>query len=182
MKKEELITRYGEEAYKRKLERERSRYNAHREEQKARSKKYREEHREEEEYRQKKKAQTKRYNEEHPEEVIANNQEASRKGGRRYDKHLEYNLTGLRGARNRIRNKHRREYQAYKVIIAPDSQLHHEWVPTTAEYRGIALVEAEQHMHGFIDVIQILDGKITLLTEEEVKRGEEIEKNSLQAG
>jgi len=26
-------------------------------------------------------------------------------------------------------------------------------------------------MHGFIDVIEILDGKITLLTEEEIKIG-----------
>jgi hypothetical protein len=67
--------------------------------------------------------------------------------------------------------KHAHQYKPYKDSIAPDSQIHHEWVPETAEYRGVALVEAEQHMHGFVDVIEILAGKITLLTEEEIKNG-----------
>ena len=31
------------------------------------------------------------------------------------------------------------------------------------------MVEADAHQYGIIDVIEILDGKITLLTEEEVK-------------
>ena len=39
-------------------------------------------------------------------------------------------------------------------------------------YRGLALVEADQHTHGFIDVIKILDGEITIFTEAEL-RGEE---------
>lgn len=56
-----------------------------------------------------------------------------------------------------------------EAIIAPDSQLHHEWVPETCEYRGVALVEAEQHMHGFVDVI--VDGEITRLTEEQIRNG-----------
>ena len=125
---------------------------------------------------------TKKYKEEHPEQVKADNRELIRKGGKYYDKHQEYQHTGLQGARNRIRNKHRRQYKPYKMIIAPESQIHHEWVPKTAEYTGVALVEADQHMHGFVDVIQILDGKITLLTEEEVKRGKKNGKESLQAG
>jgi hypothetical protein len=85
---------------------------------------------------------------------------------------LEYNRTGIPGEKTRIRYKHGREWKPYKDIIAPDSQIHHEWVPETAEYRGVALVEKDAHMHGFVDVIEILDGEITLLTEEEVKMGE----------
>jgi hypothetical protein len=111
-----------------------------------------------------------KWQEEHPEEVIANNQEIHRRGGKYYDKHLKDNRTGLRGDRNRIRKKHAKQYKPYKDIIAPDSQIHHEWVPRTSEYTGMALVEKDAHMHGFVDVIEILDGKITLLTEEEVKK------------
>ena len=95
--------------------------------------------------------------------------EICRKGGEYYEKNLEYNRTGLRGERNSIRQKHAKLYHPYKRIIAPESQLHHEWIPDTANYRGMALVEADQHMQGYIDVIQILEGKITLLTEEEVR-------------
>lgn len=79
--------------------------------------------------------------------------------------------TGIQGDKNKIRMKHAHQYKPYKMIIALESQIHHEWVPDTPEYRGVALVEKDQHMHGFVDVIEILDGKITLLTEEEVKRG-----------
>ena len=68
-----------------------------------------------------------------------------------------------------IRGRHRRYYTPYKQIIAPESQLHHEWIPMTAEYRGVALVEANQHLHGYIDVIQILEGEIMLLTEAEIR-------------
>ena len=60
-------------------------------------------------------------------------------------------------------------WRKYKNIIAPESQIHHEWIPGTANYRGVALVEADQHMHGIVDVIEILEGKITLLTEDKVK-------------
>jgi phosphosulfolactate synthase (CoM biosynthesis protein A) len=114
---------------------------------------------------------TKKYKEEHPEQVKADNRELNRKGGKYYDKHQEYQHTGLQGARNRIRSNHRIQYKPYKDIIAPDSQIHHEWVPDSTEYRGIALVETDAHMHGFVDVIEILDGEITLLTEEQIKMG-----------
>jgi hypothetical protein len=165
MNKEELIKRYGEEAWLKKLAQKRAYNKAHKEEKKASNKRYRNNHREEvKEY-------NKKYQEAHPEEVKANNHEGSRKGGKYYAKHLTDGQTGLRGDRNAIRKKHADKYRPFKNIIAPESQLHHEWVPKTAEYRGVALVEADQHMHGFVDVIQILDGEITLLTEEEVKMG-----------
>jgi hypothetical protein len=100
------------------------------------------------------------------------NYEISRKGGKYYEKHLKYQHTGLPGERNKIRVKHANKWCQYKKIIAPDSQIHHEWVPETAEYLGVALVEKDQHMHGIIDVIKILDGEITLLTEEEIREQE----------
>jgi hypothetical protein len=177
MNKEETIKRYGEAAYERVLEQRRAWKKAHKAEEHARSKKYREEHKEEEEYREKEKARNKKYAEEHPEEVKANNQERNRKDGKYYDKHLKDNRTGLQGARNRIRMKHANQYRPYKDIIAPDSQLHHEWMPQTDEYRGLALVEKDAHQYGIVDVIEILDGKITLLTEEEVKKGKKKKAN-----
>ena len=180
MNKEERIARYGEAAWEKMLAQGRERYKAHKEQENVYNKKYREEHPEEvkayrkrydEEHREEDKARSKKYKEEHPEEVKANGQEHCRKGGKRYDKHLEYQRTGISGDKNRIRSKHAHQYRPYKRIIAPDSQIHHEWIPNTAEYTGVALVEADQHQYGIIDVIQILEGKITLLTEEEVKRG-----------
>ena len=42
-----------------------------------------------------------------------------------------------------------------------------------AEYRGLALVDAKPHRYGIIDVILILDGKITLLTKEDVTQQQE---------
>ena len=106
---------------------------------------------------------------EHPERIIANARATGRKGGKYYEYHRQYQTTGLQGKRNLVRVKHRRYYRPYKQIIAPDSQLHHQWVPGASEYMGVALVEKDQHMHGFIDVIQILEGKITLLTEAEIR-------------
>jgi hypothetical protein len=150
MNKEERIKRYGEAAYEKMLEQSRAWKKAHRAEANAYAKKY---------------------YEEHPEQVIANQHEANRKDGKRYDKKMRYMSTGIPGARCRIRCNHNKQYKPYKDIIAPESQIHHEWVPKTAEYRGIALVEKEPHQYGIVDVIQILDGEITLLTEEEVKRG-----------
>jgi hypothetical protein len=141
MKKDEIIRRYGEAAYEKKLEQNCER--------------------------------NRKYTEENPEQVIANNQrsnhEQSRKGGKHYAKKLEDDQTGLRGERQKIRMEHGKQYRPYKAIIAPESQIHHEWIPRTSEYRGIALVEADAHMHGFVNVIEILKGKITLLTEEQVR-------------
>ena len=104
-----------------------------------------------------------------PQEVINLSRNVNRKGGKYYKKKLIYDGTGLRYERNKIRAGHRRLWAVYKHIIAPGSQLHHEWLSGTADYNGVALVEADQHMHGIIDVIQILEGKITLLTEKEIR-------------
>lgn len=148
MKKAERIKRYGEEAYEKHLAQTRAWYKAHREEEKVKVRAWREEN---------------------PEKERAIQHEKSRKGGKCYDKKLEYNKTGIPGEKMKIRRKHNKEYKPFKDIIAPDSQIHHEWIPQTAEYRGVALVEKDPHQYGIIDVIQILDGKITLLTEEAVR-------------
>lgn len=107
-----------------------------------------------------------------PEKVKVNNQEISHKGGKYYESALKYRTMGIPGEKNAIRCKHRAQYTPYKKIIDPEglTQIHHEWLLDTADYRGIALVEANQHMHGYIDAIQILEGEITLLTEKGNKR------------
>ena len=106
-----------------------------------------------------------------PEKVKATNQETQRKGGKHYERNIQYRMVGLPHEKRLVRGKHNRYWTPYKQIIAPESQIHHEWIPETADYRGVALVEKEQHMHGYIDVIQILEGEITLLTEEEIEVG-----------
>lgn len=100
------------------------------------------------------------------------NWQTDRIGGKYYERKLEYNRTGLRGERNKIRHRHGKRWAKYKHIIAPDSVLHHEWQSQSAEYKGVALVEKNAHMYGIINIIQILDGKITLLTEKEVRKQE----------
>jgi hypothetical protein len=97
------------------------------------------------------------------------NEEQFRKGGKYYEKWLELDRTGLRGERNKVRGRHQKRWRDYKKIIAPGSQLHHQWQPGTAEYDGVALVERDQHMHGIIKVIQILKGVITVFTEKEIR-------------
>ena len=108
----------------------------------------------------------------HPTRIHANSQEQNCKGGKRYRKRLIYNRTGLRGKRGGVRRKHRKIYCPYKNVIDPKglTQIHHQWIPSTADYTGVALVEKDQHMHGFIDIIQILEGEITLLVEAEIGR------------
>jgi cell division inhibitor SulA len=72
----------------------------------------------------------------------------------------------IRRLKNRVREKDAIFYRRFKNIIAPTSQLHHEWANNgTAEYTGVALVEADQHVHGFVDVIHVLRGGIILFTE-----------------
>lgn len=105
----------------------------------------------------------------HPEKVKQVNKETSRKGGKYYEQHKQYKKTGLQYEKLLVRQKHQRIWTPFKRIIAPDSILHHEWLPDTPDYRGVALVEKDQHQHGFIDVIQILEGEITLLTEADIR-------------
>ena len=151
MKKAEYIGRYGEAAYEKMVQQSCDWYAQHSEEMKARVREWREVN---------------------PNKVKASHQEQCRKGGKRYEKMLKHQHTGIQGERNKIRNSHGRKYRPFKQIIAPESQIHHEWMPGTAKYRGVALVETDQHMHGYIDVIKILDGKITLLTEKEIRNQE----------
>ena len=150
MNKAGYIKRYGEAAYEKMLQQSSAWQAQHREEANINHKKW---------------------DVANPDKVLADNQEHSRKGGKYYEKYLEHKRTGIYGEKERIRSKHARRYRSYKKIIALDSQIHHEWIPETADFRGVALVEKDQHMHGYIDVIQILEGRITLLTEEKIKEG-----------
>ena len=104
----------------------------------------------------------------HPEKAIEHGRQLSRKGGKFDEKKQKYKQTGIPGERERIRMRDRHKWRQYKKIIAPDSQLHHQWIPETAKYIGLALVEKDLHIYGFIDVIEILSGKITLFTEKEI--------------
>ena len=120
----------------------------------------------------KKRQQSREWRAAHPKEVKVNDQEASRKGGKYYERKRAYHTQGIPHEKDLVRCKHQRKWTPYKKLIAPDSVLHHEWLNNgTADFRGVALVEKDPHQYGYIDVIQILDGEITLLTEEEVKNG-----------
>ena len=114
---------------------------------------------------------TKRWIEKNPEKVRAMHERRSRKDGIYYERMREYHRRTIQGKRAKIRNNHRYIYRQFKQIIAPESQLHHQWIPKTADYTGIALVEADQHIYGFIDVIHVLDGEITLFREAEIIGG-----------
>lgn len=162
MKKEEFIERYSEAAYEKRLQQARDRYVEHREEENARDKEWYAGHREEEI------ARSLKWQKANPDKVKAIHQEANRKGGKYYEKRLEYNRTGLQGERRDIRNKHNILYRDIKQA-APNSVFHHEWIPGTANYRGVALVDKELHQRGIINVIKILEGKITLFREREIK-------------
>ena len=105
----------------------------------------------------------------HPGRMQIARRKQHRKGSEYYEQYLANSKIGLRGERNKIRMRDRSKWRLYKRIIAPDSQLHHSWCRDSAEYTGLALVEADQHIHGMINVIRILEGKITLFTEEEVR-------------
>lgn len=88
-----------------------------------------------------------------------------RKGSIYYERTRAYHMTGIQHERDKIRARHRHKWGKYKRIIAPNSQLHHAWHHDSVEYDGVALVEKDAHQHGIIDVIQILEGEITLLSE-----------------
>ena len=150
MKKAEFIKRYGEDAYEVELQQTRDWRRTHPEE---------------------KSENNRLWRLDHPEEVKVNHHKAYSKGGKYYDHRFKYDSTGIRHERKLVRGKHSRRWTPYKKIIDPEglTQIHHQWIPKTADYRGVALVEKDQHQHGFIDIIQILEGEITLLTEEEIK-------------
>ena len=161
MNKEEYIKRYGKVAYEKHLQQSRDWYAAHPAQKKAADTRWYAAHSEQ------KKAAVACWVAANPEKVLANNQEHSCKGGKYYEKWLEYLRTGLQAERNKIRAKHRRQYQAIKQAT-PNSVLHHEWIPGTAKYRGLALVEKVPHQNGIIKPILILEGEITLFTEKKI--------------
>ena len=115
----------------------------------------------------KKRKSDREYRRNHPQDSKINKRER-RKGGKDYEERQKYETTGLQGRKKKIRMKHAKKWRRYKQIVAPESQGHHEWISETSQYRGVALVEKDQHMHGFIDVIQILKGEITVFTEKEI--------------
>ena len=108
--------------------------------------------------------------EQNPDKFIVRNREIHRKGGKYYEQQRKTQMVGIPHEKTLIRQKHQRIWTPFKQIIAPDSALHHEWIPETADYRGVALVEKRRHQYGCIDVIQILEGEITLFTEEEIRK------------
>lgn len=108
----------------------------------------------------------------HPEKLEEYAKERNRPGGRYYGTVLRKNKEGLRHKRANRRSRDGQKYRHYKKIIDPNglTQLHHSWYGGSAECEGVALVEKEQHQHGYIDVIEILEGNITILTEDEIRR------------
>ena len=147
MKKEEIIKRYGKAAYEKMLQQTRDWNKQHINEKKVIAKKWRECN---------------------PDKVKAHNQEGNRKGGKYYEKQLEYKTIGFQGERNHIRATHNYQYRAIKQAT-PNSVLHDEWIPGTAKYRGLALVEKVPHQNGIIKVIKVLEGQITAFTEKEIR-------------
>ena len=161
--KEDYIARHGQEAYDNMLERRKKWGQELPGGEKQRSQDIRDA--DPEKYR----AYCRERGRENPEINKAKGREVSRKGGKYYEKKKIYKQTGISGERERVRMRDSYQWRPYKRIIAPQSQLHHQWCPQSASYTGLALVEADQHTHGFINVIEILDGKITLLTEREIQ-------------
>lgn len=153
MKKEERIRRYGKAAYLKRLDWSRKRDEANPEKVREWNRKWREAN---------------------PDKVATLNHKHGRKGGKYYEKALKYQHTGLPRERNKIRCKHGHMWREYKNLIAPESQLHHQWHIGTSEYDGVALAEKDQHLHGIVNVIEILEGAITVFTEKELQGGLEI--------
>ena len=107
-----------------------------------------------------------------PEKVSLLSLEQCRKNGKYYNKKLLYMRTGIQGAKNKVRMLHIRIYSPFKRIIDPNglTHIHHEYLNDgTANFRGVALVEKDQHQHGIIKPIIILEGKITLMTEKDIR-------------
>jgi hypothetical protein len=162
--KEDFITKRGNVAYARKLERRREwgRKLPGGEAQRGRERRSRDP----EKFRE----CSRRWAKNHPEKVRDNGRRVSRKGGTGYKKKQIYKQAGISGERERVRMRHGYYWRKYKNIIAPGSELHHSWIPGTSNYTGLAIVEMDAHRHGIIEVIQILEGKITLFTENEIRK------------
>ena len=99
--------------------------------------------------------------------------ERNRVGGKHYLEARRKNMEGLRHERAKRRSRDAKKYHLYKKVIDPTglTQVHHSWYSNSVECEGLALVEKDQHQHGYIKVIQILEGEITLFTEEFLRGG-----------
>lgn len=177
--KDSYIAKHGQEAYNRKLKQRRAWGDSlpGGEKQRSRERYYTDLEKSREYYR--------GYNRNHPEKVREQGRQVSRKGGKYYEKKLIYKQTGIAGERERVRMRHGYYWRPFKKIIAPRSVLHHEWIPGTAQYRGLALVERDAHRYGKINVIRILSGEITLLTEKDISAqppGHKSQSSSLASG
>ena len=146
--KDDFIAKYGEDAYAGKL---------------AYKREWRRIHPDEE------KRNVQNWQQAHPDKIKKQRQKHSRKTGEYYAKKQIYMMTGLQGERNKIRYKDQKRWRQFKQRIAPGSILHHQWIPKMSKYTGVALVEKDRHMHGLVDVIEILEGEITLFTEKEIR-------------
>jgi hypothetical protein len=75
-----------------------------------------------------------------------------------YRKHrkeiLNRQCTDTEGLRRSIRGKHR-IWSKYKRFVALATRQHYEWIPETAEYKCIALVENDLRQYPFENVIHI---------------------------
>lgn len=134
MKKQEMIDRYGEEWYnEHRLEPAKKWVREHREEHAEYNRKYRQEHREE-----KIKYQKKYW------------------GAKADPDSIPHKRQLIRARDNRRYNPIRQFWSHLKTDI------HHEWIPDTADYMFIALVERSKHQYGIIDPICILEGEVAV--------------------
>jgi hypothetical protein len=115
------------------------------------------------------------WNREHPEEHQAGRERWEKEHPEKVAEYKRrHHKTGIQGLKNKVRTKDADFYRRFKKVIAPTSQLHHEWSNNgTAEYTGVALVEADQHMYGFVEVIHVVRGEISLFTEASLQGREE---------
>jgi hypothetical protein len=127
--KDDFIAKHGEEAYCKRLEGRRTWGNKLPGGEAQRSRKQRAA--DPEKYREYERA----WRERNPETNIEKGRKVSRKGGAYYEKKQKYKQTGLSGEREHVRMRHGYYWRPYKNIIAPGSQLHHQWVPGTAKYQ-----------------------------------------------
>jgi hypothetical protein len=117
--------------------------------------KYHEAHQEEE------KVRSAKYYKEHPEYFAKHYEKHSEElkaGMLKYQKEHrlelnEYQCTGLQGERNKIRQADWRKYKHEHAGIPYPVDIHHEWIPGTAQCRGCALVDRKAHRHGIIKIV-----------------------------
>lgn len=92
--------------------------------------------------------------------------ERMNKGGKYYQNILKYNRSGIQKSRRKIRNRDARRWKKYKGNWLTETEIHHCWIPGTAQYNGIALVDKMEHQHRIINPIEILEGIIILMEAE----------------